>query len=138
MANVLIVDDHPDTCRAMAMLMRRMGHHAVCRNSGRDALDYVDAEPPHLILLDLMMPEMDGFEFVAHVKADPALRTVPIVVVTAKDITDAERKQLNGQVSRVLQKGAYSRDDLLAEVSRTVTKQLRGESTPQTERDVMA
>jgi CheY-like chemotaxis protein len=63
---------------------------------------------------------MDGFEFLATLKHDPDLRTLPVIVVTAKDLTEDDRKRLNGQVTRVLQKGAYSREDLLAEVAQVV------------------
>jgi CheY-like chemotaxis protein len=83
MANVLIVDDHPDTCRAMAMLVRRLGHHAVCRNSGRDALDYLASEPPNLVLLDLMMPEMDGLEVLRQIRADTRMDGVRVVLFSA-------------------------------------------------------
>jgi CheY-like chemotaxis protein len=89
------------------------------------ALDRLRDRTPTVILLDLMMPEMDGFEFVSHLKQDQSLRPIPVVVVTAKDLTEDDRRRLNGQVIRVLQKGAYSREDLLAEVSRTVVKELR-------------
>ena len=68
------------------------------------------------ILLDLMMPEMDGFDFVAAVRADAAWRAVPIVVITAKDLSPEDHERLNGSVARVLQKGALSRETLLGEV----------------------
>jgi CheY-like chemotaxis protein len=68
-----------------------------------------------------MMPEMDGFEFVAEFRRHEAWRDVPIVVVTAKDLTRDDRDRLNGYVQRILQKGAYSREQLLAEVRELVT-----------------
>jgi CheY-like chemotaxis protein len=63
-----------------------------------------------------MMPEMDGFDFVAAVRADSAWRSLPIVVITAKDLTPEDHERLNGYVARVLQKGALTRDALLGEV----------------------
>ena len=69
-----------------------------------------------MILLDLMMPEMDGFEVVAELRRHEAWRTIPIVVVTAKELTAEDRQRLNGYVERILEKGAYTRDTLLAEV----------------------
>jgi len=69
-----------------------------------------------VILLDLMMPEMDGFEFVAEFRRHEAWRAIPIVVVTAKDLSHDDRQRLNGYVERILQKGAYGREQLLAEV----------------------
>ncbi len=71
---------------------------------------------PSLILLDLMMPEMDGFEFVAECRKNEKWHAIPIIVITAMELTEADRNSLNGQVQRVLQKGAYKRDDLLAEL----------------------
>jgi DNA-binding response OmpR family regulator len=69
-------------------------------------------------LLDLMMPEMDGFAFLAELRKNPLWQQVPVVVLTAKDLTPAERDYLRGKVERVVQKGAYSREALLNEVRR--------------------
>ena len=72
-----------------------------------------------------MMPEMDGFEFVAEFRRHEAWRAIPIVVVTAKDLSAEDRERLNGYVERILQKGAYSREELLAEVRELVADQRR-------------
>jgi CheY-like chemotaxis protein len=66
------------------------------------------------------MPEMDGFDFVAAVRDEPAWRSVPIVVITAKDLSAEDHERLNGYVARVLQKGALSRETLLGEVRELV------------------
>ena len=84
--------------------------------AGLAALERLGEQRPALILLDLMMPEMDGFQFVEEFRRRSAWQTVPIVVVTAKDLTSEERARLNGSVERVLQKGRYHRDELLREV----------------------
>jgi CheY-like chemotaxis protein len=89
-------------------------------DNGRSALTVMQTTPPDLILLDLMMPEMDGFEFVTELRLNPEWHTIPIVVVTAKDLTLDERRLLNGYVERILQKGAYDRGDLLQQVSTLV------------------
>jgi CheY-like chemotaxis protein len=73
-----------------------------------------------VILLDLMMPEMDGFEFVAEFRRHESWRAIPIVVVTAKDLSHTDRERLNGYVEKILQKGAHGRDQLLAEVRELV------------------
>jgi CheY-like chemotaxis protein len=88
---------------------------------GRAALERVAEDRPELILLDLMMPEMDGFQFIEELRKQEAWRAIPIIVVTAKDLTEEDRLRLNGYVEKILQKGAYSRDDLLAEVRDLVT-----------------
>src|SRR4029453_6540692 len=82
---------------------------------GRAALARIEERVPGLILLDLM-PHMDGFELLAELRARPAWRGIPVVVVTAKDLTPEERQRLNGQVERVLAKGALGPEALLAEV----------------------
>jgi signal transduction histidine kinase/DNA-binding response OmpR family regulator len=116
--SVLVVEDDP----TMREVLRRMLEREACLVSevenGRAALDYLAADQPSLILLDLMMPEMDGFEFVEALRRadDPHLRTVPIVVVTAMELTSEDRNRLNGRVERILRKGGYTTDDLLAEV----------------------
>lgn len=83
MATVLVVDDHPDTCRAMSVLVRRMGHRAICSNSGSDAIAQISKQTPDLVLLDLMMPEMDGFEVLRHIRSDPATFDMRVIVFSA-------------------------------------------------------
>ena len=78
-----------------------------------------------MILLDLMMPEMDGFDFVAAIRENAAWRSIPIVVITAKDLSPEDHERLNGYVARVLQKGALSRETLLAEVRDLVAASAR-------------
>jgi CheY-like chemotaxis protein len=96
---------------------------------GRAGLALVAARTPALILLDLMMPEMDGFEFVDALRRNEAWRDLPVVVVTAKQLTEEERRRLNGQVERVIQKGRQSRQDLLAEI-RGLVAQVRRQGRP--------
>jgi hypothetical protein len=88
--------------------------------NGREALAAVAEATPRLILLDLMMPEMDGFEFVAKLREREGWRSIPILVITAKDVTPEERERLEGRVARILQKGGYGREDLLAEIRKLV------------------
>ena len=85
----------------------------------------MDVEDPAIILLDLMMPEMDGFEFLSEIRSLPRASTVPVIVVTAKELTAAERSKLNGQVTTVLQKGSYSRDELLSEIASKLGNRIR-------------
>jgi CheY-like chemotaxis protein len=75
-----------------------------------------------------MMPEMDGFEFIEEMKKAPLWQFIPVIVVTAKDLTQDDRLRLNGSVRQILQKGAYSRDELLQEVRTLVLNYTRQQS----------
>ena len=84
--------------------------------NGWVALERVSENRPELILLDLTMPEMDGFAFTEALRQQEGWRSIPIVVVTAMDLRPDDRRRLNGSVAQILQKGAYGREDLLREV----------------------
>jgi GAF domain-containing protein/DNA-binding response OmpR family regulator len=112
----LVVEDDPATREMLGRLLQREGWTVDEAANGRIGLERVATVPPDLILLDLMMPEVDGFEFVERLRAEPAWRTIPILVITAKELTAAERLRLNGWVEQVLQKRAYSRGELFAKV----------------------
>ena len=75
---------------------------------------------PRLILLDLMMPVMDGFDFLAAMRARPEWQHIPVIVITAKDLTADDRDRLAGRVEEVLEKNAYTREQLLQRVSEAV------------------
>ena len=113
---VLVVEDDPATRDVIRRTLEGDGWEVTEAANGRLALSAVSAKVPDLILLDLMMPEMDGFEFVAELRRNEAWRRVPVVVVTAKDLTREDRERLDGYVRRVFQKGAFSRDELIREI----------------------
>jgi CheY-like chemotaxis protein len=101
----------------MRRTLERAGWRVAEAENGRAALARLADHRPQLVLLDLLMPEMDGFDFLEALRNHPDFRTIPVIVVTAKDLTDDDRRRLNGGVHEILQKGAYGRDDLLAAVS---------------------
>ena len=115
-APLLVVEDEPGTREMLRRMLEREGWSVEVASNGRVGLERLAARLPALILLDLMMPEMDGFELIAVLRERPEWRAIPIVVVTARDISEAERRQLNGGVVRVIRKGASTREELLAEV----------------------
>ncbi|HYP00744.1 MAG TPA: response regulator [Pyrinomonadaceae bacterium] len=124
-APALVVEDDEVT-RALLVRVLEQENWAVREAAnGLDALEQVTAERPQLILLDLMMPEMDGFQFVQELHKLPGGDTIPVVVITAKDITLEDRLRLNGYVARILEKGSYSRDDLLRAVKEMVKGSVR-------------
>ncbi len=118
---VLLVEDDDDARSMVATLLQKEGWQVDVAVDGFDALEHIAKSVPNLVLLDLMMPNMDGFEFAEAMRKHEKWRTVPIVVVTAKDLTQEERDRLNGYVEAVLVKGKYSKDDLLSEVRELVS-----------------
>ncbi|HXV99341.1 MAG TPA: response regulator, partial [Anaerolineae bacterium] len=118
--SVLLVEDDLVTREMMRRMLEREGWLVAEAENGRVALDHVVKSQPELILLDLMMPEMDGFEFITELRKTPEWRSIPVVVITAMDLTQEERLRLNGSVTQILQKGAYSREELLLEVRELV------------------
>jgi CheY-like chemotaxis protein len=119
-ATVVIVDDDPLARQVTGRLLRKTGWKVIEAANGRIALQRIAEHTPDLIIVDLMMPEMDGFDLVDALRRDATTQATPIVVVTAKDITDTDRQRLNGSVNQVLQKSAHRREELLAAVRRQV------------------
>ncbi len=113
---VLLVEDHAPTREMMRTMLEKAGWSVDEAENGRAALVRVAENRPTLILLDLMMPEMDGFEFAAELHRHPDWRSIPIVVLTAKDLTADEVLRLNGKVHTILDKGGCSRDELMHQV----------------------
>jgi CheY-like chemotaxis protein len=122
---VLVVDDDPLIRELMRRALEKEGCLVAEAENGRVALERVRERPPGLILLDLMMPEMDGFDFLLELRRQDAWRTIPVVVVTAKTLTAEERERLNGQVLQVLEKDARTRDLLLQDVRDMVRARAR-------------
>ena len=113
---VLVVEDDDDTREMMVRTLANDGWTVREAENGRVALDRVREGVPELILLDLMMPEMDGFEFISHLRQNEAWQTIPVVVLTAKDITPEEHRRLQGNVRKVFLKASFSREELVDEI----------------------
>jgi signal transduction histidine kinase/DNA-binding response OmpR family regulator len=113
---VLVVDDDPVLRELLGRTLATAGYTVVEAENGRVALERLREVSPSVILLDLMMPEMDGFEFLVALRDHDAWREIPVVVITARDLSAEDRARLNGRVERILQKGAYGREALLTEV----------------------
>ena len=107
---VLLVEDDAATRQVTRAILEKEGWKVSEAENGRVALESMERERPSLILLDLMMPEMDGFEFAAQVRRHPEWRSIPIVVVTAHDLSDEERRRLNGYVEKIIQNAGESRE----------------------------
>jgi signal transduction histidine kinase/CheY-like chemotaxis protein len=118
--SVLLVEDDIDTREIMARTLEKAGWEVSEAGNGQEALDIMSDLQPRLILLDLMMPVMDGFGFLAELRARSEWQQIPVIVITAKDLTADDRDRLNGWVEEVLEKNAYSRDQLMERVSEAV------------------
>jgi len=117
---VLLVDDDGLERRQMRTTLEQEGWTVAEASDGLDALTKLTEGRPDVIILDLMMPEMDGFEFLEEMRRKAQWGDIPVVLVTAKDLTDADRRRLNGGIERVIQK--TDRDDMLREVRSVLAK----------------
>jgi PAS domain S-box-containing protein len=131
---VLVVEDDAAMREVLRRMLEKEGWAVREASNGREALARMVEERPDLILLDLMMPEMDGFQFIDEVRKHQERRSIPVVVVTAMDLTHDDRRRLNGYVEQILHKGVYSRELLLREIRDLVAACIRSQR-PDTEGD---
>ena len=117
----LVVDDQPENREMLRRTLEKERWQVSEAEDGRVALDRVAERRPSLILLDLMMPVMDGFEFVLELRKVEAWRGIPIVVVTARDLTEEDRSRLKGEVVGLIEKGGMDRESLLAQIRAQVS-----------------
>jgi len=112
--HVLIVEDDIPTRRLLRRTLQQASYHVTEAENGRAGCEQLKTGVPDAIVLDLMMPEMDGFEFIAKIRSDERCRDIPVIVVTAKSLTPGDRNRLNGQVHHLIQKDDASRKSMLA------------------------
>jgi CheY-like chemotaxis protein len=122
---VLIVEDDETLRTMLGRRLEKEKWKVIEATNGRTALAQMRETRPELILLDLMMPEMDGFQFLDELRKREDWRAIPIIVVTAKDLTAEDRQRLNGSVEKILQKGAYGREALIDEVRQLIAASIR-------------
>lgn len=114
---ILIVDDTPDARRLISRILQAQGDYRLFEAvNGIQAVEMARKENPDLIILDLMMPEVDGFGVMDILKQDTETAAIPIIVVTAKELTAEEKRRLEGRIHALMQKGEFMTDDLLDEV----------------------
>jgi len=117
-SRVAIVDDTPDARRLIRRILQSQGEYTFFEAAnGREAIDLAQREIPDLIILDLMMPELDGFSVLDALKNDNRTAAIPVIVVTAKELTQEEKSRLQGRIHTLMQKGEFLNDDLLDEVT---------------------
>jgi GAF domain-containing protein/DNA-binding response OmpR family regulator len=116
----LLVDDDDVVRRSVRQALEPIGWQVTEAENGHVAVEAITTARPDVIILDLMMPKMDGFEFLDELRSRPDWRDIPVVVITAKDLTDEDRNRLNGGVERIIQKS--DRDEMLRQLSREIGK----------------
>ena len=137
-AQVLVVDDDPKTRDMLRRTLQKAGWSVAEAANGCEAIETLERSKPALVLLDLLMPGMDGFEVLERLQGDETWRDVPIIIVTAKDLTREDIDRLNGRVVKVLQKGTYHRRDLVRDIHAMIARsvalrrgaELQGDATP--------
>jgi PAS domain S-box-containing protein len=125
-ATVLVVDDDPAMREVFERTLTSVGYSVVLAADGNEGLRALDARGddrplPRLIVLDLMMPEVDGFEFLRRLKEHPRGAQLPVVVATAKELTEQEQQMLAESAAKIIRKNSHTRAELLAAVERQVT-----------------
>jgi CheY-like chemotaxis protein len=118
--HALVVDDKLENREVLRRALEQEGWQVSEAENGQMALELLAEQAPSLILLDLMMPVMDGFEFVMEMRKLEFSKAIPIVVVTAKDITEEDRRRLNGDVVGLIEKGGLDRESLLEQLREQV------------------
>jgi signal transduction histidine kinase/CheY-like chemotaxis protein len=120
--DILVVDDDPESVALLRRALESRGFGVRAAADGAEGLAAARAQRPGLVVLDLMMPVMDGFDALAHLRSDPATRDVPVLVLTAKDLTDGDRARLGGQADALFQKHRIPIEQLVSEVRARIWK----------------
>lgn len=126
---VLVVDDDPKAVEIISTYLEHANHSVLRAYSGSEAIHIAKSQTPDLIVLDLMMPEISGFEVVEDLKLDKRTAKIPIIIVTSKFLTPQERHMLNGQVLAVLEKSEFNHGNFISEVHRALAGK-RGRQSP--------
>lgn len=121
----LVVEDEPDAREMLRRILESEGWHVRTAENGRAALEDVARAIPSIILLDLAMPEMDGFAFIDELQRREAWKHIPVLVVTAKELTEEDRERLNGYAGHVLRKGSYGKRELVELIAEMVAARIR-------------
>lgn len=114
---IAIADDSVDARRLIRRILQSQGDFTIFEaGDGKEALELIEREKPDLIILDLMMPEMDGFAVIDNLKRNPETANIPVIVASAKELTTNEKGRLEGQIQSLMQKGDFLNDEFLNEV----------------------
>jgi threonine synthase len=114
---IVVVDDSPEARRLIRRILQSQGDFEIFEaTNGVEAIELVNKERPDLVILDLMMPEVDGFAVLDVLRSKPETANIPVIVATAKELTVDEKGRLQGQIQSLMQKGDFLNDEFLEEV----------------------
>ncbi|MBB5022015.1 response regulator [Desulfurispira natronophila] len=122
---VLIVEDEALTRATIGTILTGKGYQILEAANGEEALELMEKHNPCLILLDLIMPHMDGFAFARKLQTETRWKDIPVIILTSKDLTDEEKGSLEGQVTNILQKQAMAPENLVRQVEQFIAHRLR-------------
>jgi threonine synthase len=118
---VAIIDDEPEVRRLIRRILQSQANYTLFEAAdGKAGLALIKKEKPNLVILDLMMPEMDGFSVMNALQQDQSVKDIPIIVVTAKELTTLEKTNLRGHIKALMQKGDFMSDDFLDEITANI------------------
>ena len=121
MNRILVVDDNADMCLAMTRLLRKFGYEVESAYDGEAALEAVSARPPDLVILDVMMPKLDGFQVLTRMKSDAAAADVPVVMFSARQDAEAKQTALSKGAADYWLKGAFDFNELRQRTAALIT-----------------
>ena len=122
-SSILIVDDDPQNIRLVKAMLKPFNMEIMVAEGGKQGLEMALKKKPDLIILDLMMPDVDGFEVVSKLRDDPTGAQIPILIYTAKNVTSEDRERLQGNIQTIIQKGDFGKDRFLEMINNLQTSQ---------------
>jgi CheY-like chemotaxis protein len=122
-SSILIVDDDPQNIRLVKAMLKPFNMEIIVADGGKAGLELALKKKPDMIILDLMMPDVDGFEVVSKLREDPAGSQIPILIYTAKNISSEDRERLQGNIQSIIQKGDFGKDRFLEMINNLQTSQ---------------
>jgi len=120
--NILVIDDNPRDAELVGRFLTNRGYNIKLAYSGMEGINQIKKYNPGMIIVDLMMPDIDGFAVIEEVKRDPITKDIPIIVISAKDITADDKKRMNGYIEGLISKGFLSEEELIGQVMNAFKK----------------
>jgi len=119
---VLVVDNDPETVRLIGNVLKEAEYQVTTAYNSKDAIKSIQDFRPNLVVLNLTMPEVSGFDVIEHLKTEKDVKDIPLIVLTHKDLTEKEIDDLNDRMEAILNKGVLTEEDLLKELKDTINK----------------